>query len=109
MSKQGELFDLAEGVARKEAGLDQVEETDARGLRWIDRARTEACRVAAANPARTATSDDIRRWAAATDDHPHHPNAWGSIFRGKNWVNAGLTRSKLATNHGRRIFVWRLA
>ena len=107
MSGQGQLFDLGEGLARKEAGLDQVEETDESRGRWIDRARTEAMRVARSRGC--VTTDDLRKWATSTDDQPHHPNAWGAVFRGKLWLNSGLASSSLATNHGRRIFIWKLA
>ncbi len=56
----------------------------------------------------TVTSDALRCWADAKDDHPHSPHAWGAIFRGKEWVADGYVRSRVASNHGRRIVVWRL-
>ncbi len=108
-SEQGQLFDLQEGVARKEAGVKQVEETDARGLRWIDRARVEAIRIAVASPNNVATSDDVRLWTERTQDRPHHPNAWGAIFKKKEWSIVGYVRATFVTNHGRRIGVWKLA
>jgi len=53
------------------------------------------------------TSDDVRRWAEEAEDHPHHPNAWGAIFRGNDWTSLGLSSSEVASNHARRIFIWK--
>ena len=75
------------------------------GLAWLSRVRREALRVAAKNG--TVTSDDLRRWADANSDYPHHPNAWGAVFRSKGWATDGLARSNHPTNHARRIFIWK--
>ena len=51
------------------------------------------------------TSDDVRR--RNTLD-PEHPNAWGAVFAGKEWVATGeWVRSQKESNHGREIKVWR--
>jgi len=99
------MFDLEEGEERKEKGLAQVEATDAEGNRWVDRARLEAIRVAKLKG--QVTADDLRAWANSRSDFPHHPNAWGAVFRGKAWRAVGYRKSTFKTNNARRIAVWK--
>jgi hypothetical protein len=35
-------------------------------------------------------------------------NAWGSIFRGKEWECIGWRKSTRVSNHARAIRIWRL-
>ena len=54
------------------------------------------------------TCDDLRVIANRYGIEPDHPNAWGAIFRTKDFVACGFEKSKLASNHARRIIVWTL-
>lgn len=51
--------------------------------------------------------DNLRPIAAVQGLVPHSPNAWGAIFIGKHWKVVGYKKSVFATNHARRISVWR--
>ena len=53
------------------------------------------------------SADDIRRIAHWEDDEPDHPNAWGSLFKPREWRCIGRKQSEWASCHGREIKVWR--
>lgn len=57
----------------------------------------------------SVTCDDLREYAAGNDISPHHPNAWGAIFRPPTWKCIGRRKSAFPSNHAREIRVWRLA
>jgi hypothetical protein len=90
------------GLILKEAGQDLVEASNGD---WMGTIR-EVARVFSRGFGEV-TSDDLRLWCDKNDCQPKHPNAWGSVFRGKHWVAIGLRRSTYPSNHGRRIVVWR--
>lgn len=96
-------FDFDAGKARKEAGLDSVEEHNERFVR-IMRQRAEYVAIRFG----TVTSDDLRKYAKYRGLEPEHPNCWGSLIRGPRWVCVGRTKSKLKSNHAREIRVWAL-
>ena len=98
-----ELNSLKTGEQRKKEGLDIVESNT---KKWILRVRAEAGRLARANG--TVSADDLRRWSDDRNDHPHHPNAWGAVFRGKEWSPVGHKKSTYTTNNAREIKVWSL-
>ena len=51
------------------------------------------------------TSDDVRRSCPFV---PAHPNAWGAIFKCKDFEPTGEFRpSTFITNHARAVRVWR--
>ena len=52
------------------------------------------------------TCDDLRRFANKHGIEPHHPNAWGAIFRTKDFIMLGYKKSQLLSNHARRIAIW---
>ena len=52
-------------------------------------------------------ADDLRRIANSTNDQPAHVNAWGAVFRGKDWRVIGRTKSITPTAHAREIKVWK--
>ena len=54
------------------------------------------------------STDDLRRYADRIGIEPHHPNAWGAIFRGKKWRRIGEKKSIWPSNHARRIGVYQL-
>lgn len=91
--------------AAKRAGIAQVSANN----RWfLEEARARARRHALAH--RTVTVDDIRPGMEADGLYPEHPNAWGAVFRGREWRWAGEYRtSALVQGHGNRQRVWRLA
>ncbi len=56
----------------------------------------------------TVTADDAKQLA---DEHglaPQHYNAYGAIFRCKDFEFVGMTISKQVQGHGNRIGIWRL-
>ncbi len=96
--------DPGDGESRKKEGLDRVEKNSGA---WVHRMRAEASRLALGPPHRVITIDDLREHAAATKDPPHHPNAWGSVFRGPTWKWIGFQKSRIPSNHVRAVRVWR--
>jgi hypothetical protein len=93
----------AAGLERKKKGLDAIE---AGSDGWVHRARAAARRIA--RERERVTADDVREWAYRAGDEPGSPNAYGAIFRGKEWVEVSFTQSKHETNNARRIIVWTL-
>lgn len=92
-------LELAE--ARKESGQEQVEDhSDG----WVGRMRRYA--IGVARMVGEVTADDLRTYAVRCDDEPHHPNAWGAVFKGKGWKLSGYRKSKHVTNNARVIGVW---
>jgi hypothetical protein len=53
------------------------------------------------------TIDDLRKWAKERDVYPHHPNAWGAVFK-TGFKAVGRVKSKLVSNHRRWVFVWEI-
>ena len=97
-----EQLGLFEGLAAKRKGQDRVESNN---QTWVDCMRSIAIEVYKEKG--EVCIDDLRTWA---DDHkfyPLHPNAWGSVFRGKNWVPIGYRQSSYPSNRGHRNTVWR--
>jgi hypothetical protein len=52
------------------------------------------------------TVDDLRLWADAHQVIPAHRNAYGAIFKGRDWRLVGRQRSTYPSNHYRWISVW---
>ena len=100
---QESLFDYAAGKEAKEAGQASVE---LHNIDFVTNMRDVARAIARENG--TVSADDLRRYAAANDIKPAHPNAWGSIFRGKGWRVVGRKKSALRTNNSREIKIWEL-
>lgn len=92
------------GQQLKLDGMDRVERNNALFVRNF---RELALTIARANG--TVTSDDLRKIADKIDVQPDHPNAWGSIFRGKFFKPVGYTQSEIPSCHGRTIRVWAAA
>ena len=95
---QMSLFD-AEGQKRE--GLDAVERHN---RSWVEHMRKVAREICERRG--YVTIDDLRSYADEHDMPPHHQNAWGAVFRGAEWVANGYTKSKLSSNHARRVCVW---
>ena len=90
------------GLRLKESGLDAVEEHN---LSWVERMRLWA--KIHADIHGFVSADDIRRIAVREGDEPDHPNAWGSLFRPKEWRCVGRKQSAWASCHGREIKIWK--
>ena len=94
---------LAAGLARKQRGMETMECVDRDCvclMRLYGVARSEALGQ--------VSTDDLRM--IVQDGHmlpPKRPQSWGCIFRGKHWMYLGQEMSSHASNHGRRITVWR--
>lgn len=71
---------------------------------WLDRVRREAMRIDSIRG--QVSSADLREWADSTGDHPNHKNAWGAVFRGREWVPVGWTKSRHPDGHARTIRLW---
>lgn len=98
------------GARERDKGVRKVADNN---REWLLKVRSIAVEIAKRNGA--VSSDDVRRYAMKNGiPEPHHPNAWGSLFRvspekGTRWIPVGYVPSKKTTNHARRIVVWRLA
>ncbi len=90
--------------AAKKRGMSRSARNNAVFLVW---ARSIARMIAVTRG--TVTTDDIRRVAVETGHPPATPQAWGSIFKDKEWEFTGNREpSKHIANHGRELKVWRL-
>lgn len=89
------------GLQFRDAGLDSVEQ---RSMTFQERMRWEAIRICRRKG--YVDSDDLRELAEQEGIEPHHPNAWGAIFRGKEWRSVGFSQSRIASNHARLIRRW---
>jgi hypothetical protein len=105
MSEQPDLFDLAEGKRLRDLALSRHED---RNPKWLDLARTVAFGIAKENG--TVNANEVRAILEPAGIVPHHPNAWGSLFRGKMWERTGeRVPSKIKASHASEIGVWRLS
>lgn len=93
---------LGIGEALGDRGIALVAENN-RG--FVEVMREHAIRVSLQKG--SVTSDDLRQIAINSGLEPHHPNAWGAIFRAKGWEAVGFVKSRLPSNHGRRVCQWR--
>lgn len=94
-------LDAAEGQRLKREGLAQVE-GDAEFLATM---RFHARMISKTYG--SVTSDSLRTIAANIGLEPRSSHSWGAVFHGKGWTVVGRQPSKLASNHGRQITVWR--
>lgn len=97
------MTQLALGLTRKKQGMDRLERSiDADFIQIMrDKARAISEQVG------RVSIDELRTWASEQGIVPRHPNSWGCIFRGANWMHMGLTPTTIITGHGRRIIIWR--
>lgn len=96
------MTQLALGLARKQRGMERMECVDSE---WIYAMRIHAKAISLAMG--RVTVDGLRVIAAQHRSHPSKEQSWGCIFRGKHWMYLGQEMSHHASNHGRRITVWR--
>ena len=90
------------GEILKIEGLDLVE---SHNESWIDAVRRHAAIISRQRGCVSAV--ELRLWADAVGWHPEHPNAWGAVFRGKEWTPVGYRKTEHAQGHAREIKVWR--
>ena len=93
---------IREGEARKEEGIGRVSGNSALFLNWMRHKATEFSVKCG-----SVTSDDLRVYGDAWGIYPHHPNAWGAVFKGRNWKCVGRMKSAWPSNHARSISVWK--
>lgn len=96
-------FDARLGVMLKEAGLDLVEE---HGKDFVQRMKIVARLFCLCQG--NVCADDLRKYADENHIEPHHQNAWGAIFHGKQFRMVGRRNSAYPRNHAREIKVWEL-
>ncbi len=94
-------FNLSEAIARKEQGIQQVADNNEHFLEVV---RNIARSLAEAKY--EITCDDVRKLCPID---PLHPNAWGAVFKTKEWEwTQKFRRSSLVQGHGNLQRVWRL-
>lgn len=91
------------GWERKREGLEKVEKNSKEFLAILRQKAEEIAREKG-----QVSIDELRAFAEENCLRPHHPNAWGAIFRGRQWVVCGEKHSKWKTNNARRINVYSL-
>lgn len=97
-------FNFTEATDRRTSGIDSVEK---RADCFVSKMRTVAREICGEHG--QVTSDDLRKYALENSIAPHHPNAWGSVFRTKEWRCIGRRKSTFVSNHAREIRIWSLA
>ena len=94
-------FDLNQAIVMRDQGVKQVADHNSHFL--------EVARNVARQQAMThgeITSDDVRKHCHLA---PAHPNAWGAVFKGPEWVWTGRYRASCAVSrHGGMQRIWRL-
>ena len=99
MNDQLPLFDPVEGLRRKGAGLDRVEQHNEE---WLTLARRQANHLAKSGLEVTSDMVIARVGMPPADVHP---NVIGSIFR-HGFHRVGYTKSERPSAHGRMIGIW---
>ena len=95
------LFNLEAATVRRDRGIKQVADNN---IHFLEVARNVARRIAMRQG--EVVSDDVRRECPL---NPLHPNAYGAVFKGKEWQWTGRYRtSHLASRHGGQQRIWRL-
>ena len=96
------VLDLADGMARQEAGKDRREAAEEDWLTWI---RAVARRISLSHG--EVCVDALRQEAVRAQREPRHPNTWGCVFRGPEWEMVGRVHSAVPSNRGREVKRWR--
>lgn len=107
MNDRAPLFDYAEGLRRKEKGIDTAAE-NRRTL--LKHARAVAEEIAMSKPDRTVTADDVAERLDAEGISVHAlGNAAGALFQGDRWIWTGRRiKSRRPHAHANELKVWRL-
>lgn len=91
------------GEILRDLGLDRLEDSAAEWLSIVRAVAVQICKDRG-----SVSSDDLRVWANENDCQPHHPNAWGGVFRGKQWTPVAFKQSKTPSRHASLQRVWAL-
>jgi len=95
-----EQHDLFQARRRRDEGIERVSVSNSE---FLEKARGTAKLLLETRS--EITSDDIRK---ACPYVPAHPNAWGAIFKSKDFEPTGEFRpSTFITNNARSVRVWR--
>ena len=89
------------GENLRNEGLRRIEANASDWLVWI---RREAIKHSAKHG--SVSSGDLRQIADEADNQPHHPNAWGAIFRQDCWDHVGYVKNRRPSAHYRDVKVW---
>ena len=103
MNAQLKLFNLDAGIKQRDLGIESVLSNNES---FAARAREIAELICQRKG--TVSIDDVREVLNEYEIEPDHCNAWGGIFRGKQWRQVGWTKSKLISNHARCVRRWQL-
>lgn len=90
------------GLTLRELGLNAVE---MHNLIWLERIRRVAKSIS--RDLHQVSADDLRLYAKFNDDEPKHPNAYGAVFKRKEWRLIGRKKSSTPSARAREIKVWR--
>lgn len=96
-------FNLPAARAARGAGIALVSDHN---REWLDVVREVAIGIARRKG--WACADDVREWCEANDFRPHHHNAYGAIFRSREFVPGEYIVSAQVQGHGNRVRVHRL-
>lgn len=96
------------GHELKQAGLDLVEKNNPT---WLESMRSKARSIARQKG--TVCADDLRDYSDQLEEVegivPTTPNAWGSLFRSREFEYLYSQPSNYPSNHSRRINVYKVA
>lgn len=100
-------LNLKAALAARDAG---VQKTASKNATFIETMRGVARLIC--HRQGTVTADDLKEWAAQHHMEPTHYNAYGAIFRAKEWKEefefVRHVKSKQVQGHGNLIGLWKL-
>jgi hypothetical protein len=94
-------LDLLQGRRLRDLGIESV---SSHNTEWIDRARAIARQLIVYRL--QVTADELR--FVMGDDEPDHPNAWGAVFKTKEFKRIGFKQSATKTRHAAIVGIWTL-
>lgn len=95
-------LDLFAGKRRQREGIAKVASNNST---FKDLLRAKAIQLSLERG--SVSIDELRVYCEENGIRPAHHNAYGSIFRGKEWELVGRKPSEFPSNHGREIRIWR--
>ena len=102
IATQPPLFDLREGLRRRDAG--QARALSGHAL-WLEETRIVAVRIC---KQKGTVCADCLRAAGVEAPEGASPNVFGGVFRDKRFVFDGYTTSERPEAHGNLLRSWRL-
>lgn len=100
---------LKKGLEQQQLAMDLMETNNDSFIESMRSVARMMCRARGA-----ISTDDLRIWfdmnqAAKGIPSPTSNKVWGTIFKSKDFVQHGFTRSRIPHCHGRMIMTWKLA